>query len=284
MPDRLSNAFADPNAVEFLQGVGDACEQSGRSLLLIPVTADTSQADTVAGAAVDGFVVYAMPPDDPHVAAVARRHQPMVIVDGPRGVPRVDFVGITDRTGMAELTRFVVSLGHRRLAFVGAIWGVAGTTGPADLDTMPGRDRGPLAERVAGVRAGLEGTSARVVGYRCAHSSFAAGLSAGRQLFGGPARPAEVPTAVLCFSDALALGVRTAAEQIGLRVPDDVTITGFDDIPGAAVAGLTTVRQPTRQKGRRAVALLDAARAARRRVIELPTELIVRASSGPPPR
>jgi DNA-binding LacI/PurR family transcriptional regulator len=85
----------------------------------------------------------------------------------------------------------------------------------------------------------------------------------------------------MCFSDALALGALQAAADLGLRVPGDISVTGFDDVPAATAAGLTTVRQPTPEKGRRAVALLDKPAVNGRRVVELPTKLIVRGSTGP---
>jgi DNA-binding LacI/PurR family transcriptional regulator len=103
----------------------------------------------------------------------------------------------------------------------------------------------------------------------------------------------ERPTAVLCFSDVLALGVIRAAHHLGLTVPGDLSVVGFDDSPVASRhdPGITTVRQDVAAKGRLAAAALTAA-IARRRAGEpaeaphhlLPTELIVRESTGPAPQ
>jgi DNA-binding LacI/PurR family transcriptional regulator len=87
------------------------------------------------------------------------------------------------------------------------------------------------------------------------------------------------------MSDRLAEGALQSARRLGLRVPDDLSIIGFDDAPGADALQLSTVRQPNRRKGKLAAqTLLDLVA---RRPIEpvqlLPTELIVRASTGPPP-
>jgi len=93
------------------------------------------------------------------------------------------------------------------------------------------------------------------------------------------------PTALLCLSDRLAQGALRTAARLGLRVPDDLSITGFDDAPPAANLGLTTIRQPSRRKGQlpmqALLRLLDqsALDAARR----LPTKLLIRASTGPAP-
>ena len=94
------------------------------------------------------------------------------------------------------------------------------------------------------------------------------------------ARP-DRPTAILCLSDQIALGVLDATDELGLRVPGDVSITGFDDIAAAAPAGLTTVRQAAADKGREAGRLLLAG--APERLVTLDHELILRATTGPAP-
>ncbi len=93
------------------------------------------------------------------------------------------------------------------------------------------------------------------------------------------ARP-DLPTAILCLSDQIALGVLDATDELGLRVPSDVSVTGFDDIAAAAPAGLTTVRQPAADKGREAGQLLLAGA---ERIVTLDHELILRATTGPAP-
>ena len=93
-------------------------------------------------------------------------------------------------------------------------------------------------------------------------------------------------TAILCFSDQLAIGAAQACARLGLDVPGDISLVGFDDVPRASTwePPLTTIRQPMVDKGRAAAELLleqiDGGAAPRR--VELPIELVVRASSGPP--
>jgi DNA-binding LacI/PurR family transcriptional regulator len=110
-----------------------------------------------------------------------------------------------------------------------------------------------------------------------------------RSLLAGDQRP----TAVLCFSDVLALGVIGTAEDLGLSVPDDLSVVGFDDSPVAAgrKPGLTTVRQDVAAKGRVAAAALTTAierarsdATVRARHLTLPTELVVRESTARPPQ
>jgi DNA-binding LacI/PurR family transcriptional regulator len=102
----------------------------------------------------------------------------------------------------------------------------------------------------------------------------------------------EPPTAVLCFSDAIAYGVVRTAEDLGLRVPADLSVVGFDDNPiaGRMRPALTTVRQDVVAKGRAAAAALTAAierdrneAAGRARHVRLPTELVLRDSTAAPP-
>jgi DNA-binding LacI/PurR family transcriptional regulator len=90
---------------------------------------------------------------------------------------------------------------------------------------------------------------------------------------------------VFCDDDVLAGGVYLAARERGVRIPEDLSVVGFDDLPAAAGAGLTTVRQPLADKGRLAARLLlDLLTGAPARRVELPTALVVRGSTATPPR
>jgi DNA-binding LacI/PurR family transcriptional regulator len=90
---------------------------------------------------------------------------------------------------------------------------------------------------------------------------------------------ADRPTAIVCLSDVLALGVMRAAQERGIRVPQDLSVVGYDDIAAAGAAKLTTVYQPHAAKGEEAVRLLTTGGDD----VLLPTDLVVRASSGPAP-
>ncbi len=93
----------------------------------------------------------------------------------------------------------------------------------------------------------------------------------------------ERPTAVVGLSDVLALGALTALAGLGVDVPGEVSVCGFDDIADAAARDLTTVRQPVRERGRQVGRLLVDADAGPRQVL-LPIELVPRGSTGPAPR
>ncbi|MDT7744047.1 MAG: hypothetical protein QOE59_3125, partial [Actinomycetota bacterium] len=115
LTEALSYAFRDPVAIQFLEGLALACEDNGSGLLLVPVSPEAEDVSAVARAGVDGFVVYSMPDDDEHFAAVLERPVPVVVCDQPTDVPDVDRVGIDDQAAMVALARHLGELGHRRV-------------------------------------------------------------------------------------------------------------------------------------------------------------------------
>lgn len=291
--DALSYAFTDPAAALFLQGVSAIAERAGLALLLLPAPRDPQ---AVMAAAVDGFVVYCLPDDSEALRAVVTRGLPCVLVEQggdwstAHDLPRVE---IDDRTGARQAARHLLDLGHRRLGVLSLELNLPRRRGPVDAAREAGVTVRPTRDRLYGYRdavreAGLEGEAElRVVeGWL---NSPEEGERLALDLLGGP-RP---PTALLCMSDQLALGALRAARTLGRRVPSDLSVVGFDDVPAAEVAGLTTVHQPTVEKGRLAGRLLvaqltggpapdepvggpDAPAAS-----PLPTRLVVRGSSGP---
>jgi DNA-binding LacI/PurR family transcriptional regulator len=282
LTEALSYAFRDPAATGFLEGLALACEEAGQGLLLVPVSPEQADVTAVHQAGVDGFVVYSVREDDPHFLAVLERPLPVVVCDQPHGVEGVDRVGVDDRAGMLALARHLTGLGHRRIGVLCMRLGTGHRDGRADLKRQNGATYPVQRDRLAGLRDGLcevgvDWNNVPVV-ERFDHS-VDAGLHATAELL--TTHP-EI-TAVVCTSDVLALGALRYAADKGLAVPDDMTITGFDGVPEAERAGLTTVRQPVLEKGRVAgQLLLQRGERSRPRRITLPTELIVGATSAAP--
>jgi DNA-binding LacI/PurR family transcriptional regulator len=285
LTETLSYAFSDSAAIGFLHGLTRRIEPQGLSILLVPAS-PRRDAAVVRDAIVDGFVVYSMPADDPHVAAIQGRGQPVVFVDQPH-VAGMHFVGVDIRAASRRLTEHLLELGHRRLAVVSFPLGPDMHRGPADLARQAAATREVTRDRLRGYRDAVEAHGldwGRVRVEERLRSGADEGRDAGLVLLS--ARPR--PTAVLAMSDHLALGVVEAAHQLGLRVPGDVSVVGFDDIPGAAAADppLTTMRQPLAGKGEVAGELLleSLAGAAREPQVRiLPTELVTRGSTAAPP-
>ena len=282
--ERLNYAFRDPAAVLMLDGVASALEPAGLGLLLVPGRADDPT--TVQRALVDGFIVYSMLEDDPLVAVALSSKLPTVLLDQPPR-PGVPSITVDDMDGARQAAEHLLGLGHRRFAIITdrLSEGVAGEWSPTPL---------PLHEQVAhtffvtqrrfqGYRSAIEAAGIvweQVTIIECVDNSEADGAAAMHRLLAGPVRP----TGVLCITDRLALGAMAAVQQMGLAVPGDVSITGFDDIPAAAAAQppLTTVRQAHRDKGLLAgQALIGQLHGEAAEHVILAVQLIVRGSTGP---
>jgi DNA-binding LacI/PurR family transcriptional regulator len=283
LTEQLSYAFRDPAGIGFLEGLAMACEEAGEGLLLVPASPENEDVAAVHRAGVDGFVVYSVPDDDPHLAAVLERPLPTVICDQPR-LDGVDWVGIDDRAATARLAAHLVELGHRRIGVACMRLGRDRNDGIAALDRQLQAHFHVQRARLRGLAdsfgaAGVDWATVPVV-ERFDHS-VAWGQSAAAQLLD---LDPEI-TALICTSDILALGALAEAERRGLRVPDDLTVTGFDGVPQALARGLTTVRQPVLEKGKAAGhLLLTPADPSRARTQLLDTELVIGGTSGLPRR
>ncbi|RMI14322.1 LacI family DNA-binding transcriptional regulator [Cellulomonas triticagri] len=209
-------------------------------------------------------------PDPAARVAAAQAGVPLVVVD-PRvpGDADLRVVGATNFRGGLDATAHLLGLGHRRVATI---------TGPQDQDNAVARLAG---YRTALIQAGLPADDDLVRG---GAFGVEAGFRAAEVLLGLD----DPPTAVFAASDDTAIGVLRAAREHGVRVPQDLSVVGFDDLPVAAWLdpALTTVRQPLTEMGDAAVVLAHRARAGEPvgRHLELATTLVERASTAPPPR
>ncbi|MET8324308.1 LacI family DNA-binding transcriptional regulator [Micromonospora sp. NPDC005189] len=283
---QMSYAFTDPFAVRFLAGVAGAAERHGTSMLLVPLPpAQTDARRAVENAAVDGFCVYCAADESWAVEVIRERGLPFVTT-AVRDDAGLDdrFVGIDERAAAHSVAAHVAGLGHRRVALLADAVLPDAPAGPL---TLPGIDQvahPTTRDRLAGfadafAEVGVDWAELTLV--NAAGNSRAAGAEAVAGLFDRP----TPPTAVLAGSDVLALGVLDALARRSPGKLPPVSVTGFDDIPEAAAANLTTVRQPAEEKGRIAAELLldPPVNAAAGHVL-LPTALVVRASTGPVPR
>jgi DNA-binding LacI/PurR family transcriptional regulator len=274
--ERLSYAFTDPGAVGFLQGLTEATEAKGYELLLLPgMRGEHREVVSVRDAVVGAFCLFCMPDGHPAVEAARARRLPVVIVDEPR-TPGDFFVGIDDGEGARLAAAHVAALGHRHVAMV--VDRIVDDYG----EGLAGPERVALSnckvsrERIDGYLAGLN--DPRPVPIYEALANFpGCGERAAADLLALSPRP----TAILCSTDVLALGVIDELARRGIDVPGEISVTGFDDIPAAERAGLTTLRQPLQEKGREAGRLLMEPDTERE--VILPVELVVRGSTGPPP-
>jgi alanine racemase len=275
-PQALSVIFSNPFFGAFSEGVALAAEQEGYALHFIsPLHGSLARA--MGRATVDGVVAVGLSADHPEVEQIRAAGLPIVMVDSS-ALPDQPFIAIDDEGGARAAAEHLLQLGHRELLIVG----VEPPSPGAILEP-----EGVMSRRMRGYLNALADKglvlppNAIVVG----PASIEGGIAAMRRATEDGMRP----TGVLVMSDAMAIGVLRAAREMGLRVPEDLSVVGFDDIDISQHTNppLTTVHQPIRQKGESAVRLLLTVverREQRPAQIRLETRLIVGGSTGPAPR
>ena len=283
LTDSLSYAFHDPGASLLMRGISEVGELAQVALTLLPAPLETVPTPTHSGASllglVDGFMIYAMPDRHPVVQSVLSRRLPVVVIDGP-AVPGYSLVGIDDRGAADEAAVHLLTLGHRDVGVLVSRLTPDGRTGVVSRTRLSrARDR-VMKARAEGYAAPFD------------ERGYAPPVIVEAGGFGyGPSRAAaerlldtQPLTGVLAATDVLALAVMDVARERGIQIPQELSVVGFDDLPAASVAELTTIRQSLIAKGARAARLLlDAvAGATDHPNVTLPTELVVRHSSAAP--
>ena len=268
-------ALSQPFVQDVLVGIGAATAAVGYDVLLLtgarecePLPASFLQ--RARAHHVDGLVLLGVDRHDPALVELLHSTLPAVAIDIDVAGPRTGYVASDGVDGARRAVRHLHSLGHTRIA---TIAGLAGT--------KPGHDR------LVGFRAELEDLGLPCAAEYVQEGDFytETGTERARTLLG----LAERPTAIFAASDLMAAGAAQAAREAGLRVPDDLSIVGFDDVQLARLLDppLTTIRQDRAGLGAAAAgALLELVEdpEAAPPVRTLPVELVVRGSTAPPPR
>ena len=260
--------MSNPFLSELIQGLGELCEEHDLTLLLVPPL-NGSLEGAIRQASVDGFISLGLSPDDSALGVLDRIGIPTVLVDSEDS-PSHPTVNVDDGGGARAAAAHLIGLGHRQLAIL--------VLPPArsQVHSTPTAERRLAGYRAAIAEAGVPAPHSVIAGI-----SVAAGASAFASLPKGKRRP----TGVLAMSDMAAIGVVTAAQAIGLRVPDDLSVVGFDDVPASAWTNppLTTVRQPIVEKGRLAARLLIQRMKGKPVASPAPlkTSLVIRGSTAP---
>ncbi|MEV3870392.1 LacI family DNA-binding transcriptional regulator [Streptomyces sp. NPDC049906] len=263
VPVLSSDFFAGVHA-----GAARVAAEHGFGVVLYPFDTVSEEAPdpfASARAALDGVIASSMTPDA--VAAIRGDALPLVMLDSdPAAEPGAAVVNVDVADGLRQVAAHLLALGHRRVLHLGA-----------DVDSWTFRVRArALAEAL--------GSSVERPGRVVAPLRVDAARATAEDVL---ARPADRrPTAVVCDSDLLAAGVLKAARRLGLRVPEDLSVTGFDDLSLATAVDpeLTTVRLPAEEVGaqgmRALLALLDGERFP---PVNLPVALVPRGSTGTAP-
>lgn len=265
--DVLGNAFW---ALLFV-GISEAAARHDYlvSICMVSEAADALVRERIVGGRrFDGYILVNNEPAENVLPVLMSRKLPFVLL-GRRSEPAdLNWVDVDNTRGAAEAVEFLIGLGHRRIATI---------TG--SLEQRESTDR------LAGFRQAMHEAGLTSDLHHDGHYTERGGCEGARALMSLP----EPPTAIFCESDAMAYGALLAIYEMGRRVPDDVSVLGYDDLPSSAftIPPLTTVRQPIVEMGECAVnALLSSIEDPRRAPIqqELQARLIRRASCAGPNR
>jgi LacI family transcriptional regulator len=268
IPRTSEFAFSNPFYAEVLKGIGKKARKMGQ-YLLFSFQEEEGYAQMFQHGLAAGIIVVANRIDDPRLQEAWKAKVPIVLIPGfpwPHQVPSVDGDSVD---GSFQAVDYLAKLGHERIAFL---------NGPSNSKYS--------IERLAGYRRALKenGLPFRREGIYEFDASQEGGYEGMRNFLKTP----EPPTAVLVINDYSAMGALRAAKEMGYRVPEDISLIGYGDVPLACMTEppLTTVRSPYQQMGHEAarmlVEMLGGKRLSQKQVV-LPVELIVRHSTAPPP-
>jgi DNA-binding LacI/PurR family transcriptional regulator len=264
---------ADPFTSEVVSGVEHAASDHGYSVFLADSNADPEREKKVvqsfAEQRVDGIVVTSSRVGALYVPLLSEMRVPIVLVNNQHPGAFVHSVMIENVDGSRAAANHLVQLGHTRIAYLGDQFGYESDT-----------------ERLAGYREALEGARIPILPELIVHGDGKpeeAVLAMEKLL-----ALAEPPTAVFCYNDRSALGAMRAIRMRGLRVPEDISVVGFDDLFLASYTDppLTTVRQPMRRMGQLAMESLFKLMSGEKLAvaIKVDAELILRESTARPAR
>jgi LacI family transcriptional regulator len=264
VPDNSNPFFA-----EIARVVEDVGFDSGYSVILCNSDGDLdkelSYIDVLLAKQVDGVIFIASSSQTEHLSLLIRNDLPMVVADRESPNLDVDCVLVDNFRGGYEATRYLLELGHRRIGCI---------AGPSDLT--------PSAERVGGYRQALSEFGVPVDEELIVRGDFhfEGGKKAMHKLISLPNRP----SAVFVCNDVMAIGAMGIARSAGLKIPDELSIVGFDNIIHSSVTWppLTTVAQPIEDLAQMSTELLlqtiSGSRGAEKKRIVLETELVIRDS------
>ena len=284
LTESVGTAFLDPMAAAFFGAVAEELAPTGMAVVLLPSTGSEGRIPA-RDIPMDGALVYGCAGEYPAVDWLVKRRLPLVFIDGDPVGSGSSTVHLDERHGSRLGAQHLLDLGHRRIAVLTMNPDTEPGWAPADAPTG---SNFVARERLAGWVEGLSDAGVTPAVMQVRDNAEPDAAEGARALFEGP----QIPTGVLCFSDLMAAAVVHAAEDAGLRVPEDVSVVGFDDSPLARRLrpALTTVHQDFDAKGKAAAHALTSAIARSRKGTPPEAEqhrvlvdLVVRDSTAAPP-
>lgn len=234
---------SNPYFAEIIRGIEDTCFEAGFNVILCNSDDDPhKQAQYVrvlSEKQVDGLIVLSSGGDPELIATLRSAGMPQVVVDREIDDLAADLVEVNHELGGYLATRHLLELGHRRIACI---------AGPQALSSA--------RQRVQGYHRALAETGQRVDDKLLRSADFTS--AGGHEAMSSLLKMRQRPSAVFASNDLMAIGAVCAAAEAGLRIPEDLSVVGFDDIALAAYSNppLTTIAQPKHQTGALAARLL----------------------------
>lgn len=268
IPTGISSVFSDPYFPNLIRGISATCQEKDYSVMLWLAEADYERRtidQVLHNGFTDGIIISSMPMDEIIITSLVRSGLPFVSVGRSLSNQNISYVDVENRRGALEAVLHLIRQKRRRIATI---------TGP--LNTVVGVDRRDGYLEALRIR-GLPFDPLLVVEGNFSEDD---GYNAMKQLI--PLRP----DAVFAASDSMALGAIRALREAEIKIPDDVAVIGFDDLPFAAHTepALTTIRQPIQRTGSLAaetiIDILEHPDEVYARHIILPVELVIRETCG----
>lgn len=249
LPQKLEFSMNNPYTVGVIRGIGEICEEHGYTLNLIPPL-HSSMPEAVKKAMVDGLITMGLTVDLGIQDVLRQRHMPIVTIDGEIS-EGVTSVNIDDRAAAGKQIRAALEMGHKHFAIVSLGKDAYDNSDPKKISTASKRLDGykdALSSFGLNINDMLLLTSEATFkeGIRCADIIFSNGTSH--------------VSCIICMADIVALGIIMRAKELGIRIPEDCSVIGFDGLKDSefVFANLTTIEQPAETKGKVAAkALFD---------------------------
>ncbi len=261
-----------PSIVERLRGVQEALLDSGYDLIPFsvgsPEMRDSRLYDLANRSRTDGLLIISMPINDKQTARIIKNDMPVVLIDSDK--PEFSRVNVDDQEGGRIATEHLITIGHRKIAFISSH-----LENPFQFSSTLNRYHGYCSALEA---AGISINPAY-------HQEGEHGREEAEEMAISLLRLPDPPTAIFASSDTKAVGVLDAAKKMNIKVPEELSVIGYDNIRDAEYLNLTTIQQPLFQAGlvggETLLRLIDQTRTEPEEII-LPVELIIRDTTAPP--
>jgi DNA-binding LacI/PurR family transcriptional regulator len=264
--------FTNPSVVRRLQGIVSVITDSDYDLILFDVESeerrDVFLRNVPRRHMVDGLLVVSLTPSDEDAEQLVESQIPTVLIDAYH--PQLSRIIVDNVAGGYQATKHLIDLGHRKIGFIS--------------DFLEDPFNSPVRDRFQGYKNALADA---VIPFTPAyHQQGLHGRFQAREMVYALLTLPDPPTAIFSYSDTQAVGVLEAARELGMKIPDHLSVVGFDNIEAAEYLQITTVRQALYESGVRGCKLLLDLMEAPLQIpveISLPTELILRETTAPPP-